>query len=77
MGFFDEIKKVLFGAKAVTKSAVGKVAEKGREAADKSGDFSITFSLSFSWLPGRSFCPIIPLSFITKAYSKAKTSGKF
>jgi ElaB/YqjD/DUF883 family membrane-anchored ribosome-binding protein len=38
MGFFDEIKKVLFGAKAVSKSAVDKVTEKGREAAIKSED---------------------------------------
>ena len=38
MGFFDEIKKVLFGVKAVSKSAVDKVTEKGREAADKSED---------------------------------------
>ncbi len=33
MGFFDEIKKVLFGAKAVTKSAADKVVQKGKETA--------------------------------------------
>lgn len=31
MGFFNEIKKVLFGAKAVTKSAAGKAADYGKE----------------------------------------------
>lgn len=32
MGFFNEIKKALFGAKAVTKSAADKVVSKGKEA---------------------------------------------
>ena len=36
MGFFNEIKKVLFGAKAVTKSAADKAADYGKE---KSADF--------------------------------------
>lgn len=36
MGFFSEIKKVLFGAKAVTKSAAGKAADYGKE---KGSDF--------------------------------------
>ncbi len=31
MGFFDEIKKVIFGAKSVTKSAAEKAMDKGRE----------------------------------------------
>jgi ElaB/YqjD/DUF883 family membrane-anchored ribosome-binding protein len=36
MGFFNEIKKVLFGAKAVTKSAADKAADYGK---DKGADF--------------------------------------
>ena len=36
MGFFNEIKKVLFGAKAVTKSAAEKATEYGKE---KGADF--------------------------------------
>lgn len=39
MGFFDEIKKVLFGAKSVSKSAADKMVDKGREAANKSGEY--------------------------------------
>jgi len=42
MGFFDEIRKVIFGAKSVTKSAAGKAMDKGKEiggdALDKMGD---------------------------------------
>lgn len=34
MGFFNEIRKVLFGAKAVTKSATRKAADAGREAGE-------------------------------------------
>lgn len=40
MGFFNEIKKALFGAKAVTKSAVNKATEKGKEAGEELMDRS-------------------------------------
>lgn len=39
MGFFDEIKKVVFGVKSVSKSAADKVMDKGRDAAVKSGEY--------------------------------------
>ena len=42
MGLFGDLKKILFGAKAITKSAAGKVAEAGKDVGgdllDKSGD---------------------------------------
>ena len=34
MGFFNEIKKALFGAKSVAKSAANKAAEAGKEAGE-------------------------------------------
>jgi ElaB/YqjD/DUF883 family membrane-anchored ribosome-binding protein len=39
MGFFDEIKKVLFGVKSVSKSAAGKVVDKGRDVTERSGEY--------------------------------------
>lgn len=39
MGFLDEIKKVLFGVKSVTKSATEKVKEKGHDIAAQSGEY--------------------------------------
>ncbi len=39
MGFFDEIKKVVFGVKSVSKSAADKVMDKGRDAVTKSGEY--------------------------------------
>jgi ElaB/YqjD/DUF883 family membrane-anchored ribosome-binding protein len=39
MGFLDEIKKVLFGVKSVTKSATEKVKEKGHDIAVQSGEY--------------------------------------
>ena len=40
MGFFNEMKKALFGAKSVAKSAAGKAVDAGKEAGEELRDKS-------------------------------------